>query len=108
MTMPVVGGGASVVRIRPDLVLLAVTTLLGAAGGPASAISLPKGEGLSTVRKECTRCHSLRNIANSDGKTPEGWREHVIQMTDIERRPENLEAVVNYLSEHFPPWQPPQ
>jgi hypothetical protein len=59
------------------------------------------------VRKECTRCHSLRMIANSDGKTREGWHEHVVQMTDIERRPDNLDAVVNYLVDHFPPWQPP-
>lgn len=72
--------------------------------GPAAAISLPKGEGLPTVRKECTRCHSLNNITTSEGKTREEWEEHVIGMTDIENRPDNLKAVVDYLTEHFPPY----
>jgi len=85
-------------------VLLAAGIAL--AGMPAFAISLPKGEGLNTVRKECTRCHSLRNIANSEGKTREEWVDHVVQMTDIENRPQNMEEVVNYLTEHFPPYQP--
>jgi hypothetical protein len=83
--------------------LAAVALALSLAAAPALALSLPPGAGLATVRKECTRCHSLINIPNSGGKTREGWETHVIRMTDIERRPDNLKAVVDYLTEHFPP-----
>ncbi|SIO03463.1 hypothetical protein SAMN05444722_0185 [Rhodovulum sp. ES.010] len=76
-----------------------------ALSGPAPAAPLPKGEGLATVRRECTRCHSLRNIRDSDGFTREEWRDFVLQMTDLERRPADLEAVVDYLAEHFPPFE---
>lgn len=69
-----------------------------ALAGPA----LPAGEGLAVVKKECTRCHALSHIANSEGRTRAEWEAHVIRMTDIERRPENLKAVVEYLSAHFP------
>jgi len=70
---------------------------------PAEVLALPAGEGLAVVRKECARCHPLNRITNSEGKTREGWTAHVIRMTDIERRPANLKAVVDYLTEHFPP-----
>ncbi|MFD2173626.1 hypothetical protein [Rhodobacter lacus] len=69
----------------------------------AFALPIPDGAGLTVVRKECTRCHSLMKIANSDGKTRAGWVKHVERMTDIERRPEAMKAVVDYLTEHFPP-----
>lgn len=72
-------------------------------GDAAAALSLPAGEGLSVVRRECTRCHPLRKIVDAGGKTRAGWETHVIRMTDIERRPENMKAVVDYLSAHFPP-----
>ncbi|MBL3609919.1 hypothetical protein JMM60_14125 [Rhodovulum sulfidophilum] len=75
------------------------------AGGGAAA-PLPKGEGLKVIRKECTRCHPLRNIVNSDGFTAPQWRDFIVRMTDLENRPENLDAVVAYLAEHFPPYAP--
>lgn len=67
------------------------------------ALSLPAGEGLGILRKECTRCHPLRKIVDAGGKTREDWEKHVIRMTDIERRPANLRSVVEYLTTHFPP-----
>lgn len=77
----------------------------GVLAGMADAAPLPKGEGLATVRKECTRCHSLRNIVNSEGFTREEWRDFILEMTDLERRPENLDEIVAYLAEHFPPYK---
>ncbi|PTV95948.1 hypothetical protein C8J27_103279 [Rhodobacter aestuarii] len=71
--------------------------------GPATSFPLPKGEGLKTLRKECTRCHSLMQISNADGRSRPEWEKHVVDMTDIERRPEAMREVVDYLTEHFPP-----
>ncbi|MGD9916977.1 MAG: hypothetical protein AB7U46_03085 [Paenirhodobacter sp.] len=70
---------------------------------PAAAFQLPQGAGLDTVRHECARCHPLKRIAETEGKTRADWEHHVVTMTDIERRPANLKAVVDYLSAHFPP-----
>ncbi|MBK1635418.1 hypothetical protein [Rhodovulum adriaticum] len=89
--------------MRPLLPL--ALSAVAVAGQSAWAISLPKDERLGIVRQECTRCHSLRNIANSEGKTRDEWIEHVIDMTDIENRPDNMQAVVDYLFEYFPPWE---
>ncbi|MBZ4023376.1 hypothetical protein CKO11_13000 [Rhodobacter sp. TJ_12] len=84
-------------RLAQALIVFGVST------GLASAWPMPKGEGLKTLRKECTRCHALRNIVNADGRARAEWEKHVVDMTDIERRPEAMKAVVDYLTEHFPP-----
>lgn len=70
---------------------------------PAVAFPLPQGAGLDAVRHECARCHALKRITETEGKTRAEWERHVVTMTDIERRPANLKAVVDYLSAHFPP-----
>lgn len=86
--------------MRPAI--LAVLMLVPLAPAAPAGPVLPAGEGLAVVKKECTRCHALSHIANSEGKTREEWQAHVIHMTDIERRPANMRAVVEYLAEHFP------
>ncbi|WP_170952652.1 hypothetical protein [Rhodobacter sp. JA431] len=42
-------------------------------------------------------------ISNADGRSRPEWEKHVVDMTDIERRPEAMREVVDYLTEHFPP-----
>jgi len=79
--------------------LLAAMTL---AAAPAGALP-PKGPGFAEVRAECSRCHSLHNIENSGGFSREDWKSFIVQMTDLERRPEHLEAVLDYLERFFPP-----
>ncbi|MCW2305256.1 hypothetical protein M2324_003677 [Rhodovulum sulfidophilum] len=79
---------------------------IGALAEGGAAAPLPKGEGLKVIRKECTRCHPLRNIVDSDGLTAPQWRDFIVRMTDLENRPENLDVVVAYLAEHFPPYAP--
>ncbi|WP_116133886.1 hypothetical protein [Tropicimonas sp. IMCC34043] len=69
----------------------------------AVAAPLPKGDGYAELRTECTRCHTLHNIQQSDGFTAEGWQAFIEQMTDIETRPEHRNKIVAYLAEHFPP-----
>lgn len=86
----------------PLRTFLLLAALVALRPGVAVALTLPAGEGLTVVKKECTRCHALSHIANSDGRTRAEWETHVIRMTDIERRPANMKAVVDYLSAHFP------
>lgn len=87
----------------PLLRRAAAAALCLLSGGGALAQGLPPGEGLLVVKKECTRCHSLSQISNSEGRSREEWLDHVIKMSDIERRPANMQAVVDYLTENFPP-----
>lgn len=89
-------------QTRLPVPVLAASLLCALAAGTAQAQGLPPGAGLAVVKKECTRCHALNQITNSDGKTRTEWQTHVIRMTDIERRPANLQAVLDYLSAHFP------
>ncbi|WP_133260380.1 hypothetical protein [Rhodovulum sp. BSW8] len=84
----------------------AMASAICALAGGGEAAPLPKGEGLKVVRQECTRCHPLRNIVNSDGFTAPQWRDFIVRMTDLENRPENLDVVVAYLAKHFPPYAP--
>lgn len=90
-------------RSAPLLPAAAAAVLCLLAGADALAQGLPPGEGLAVVKKECTRCHALNQITNSEGRSREGWLDHVVKMTDIERRPANMQAVVDYLTENFPP-----
>ncbi|SIS75005.1 hypothetical protein [Phaeovulum vinaykumarii] len=75
--------------------------VLGAA--PAWAAKIPRDAGYARVKIECTRCHRLDNIVQSEGFTAPDWRDFVVEMTDLERRPAVLEEIVGYLARNFPP-----
>lgn len=71
--------------------------------GSAQQSGLPDGEGRIMVEEICTGCHRLNQITRSSGYTAEGWRELTGTMIDLSASPEERDAIVKYLANHFPP-----
>jgi virginiamycin B lyase len=80
---------------------LAAAILWLLAPAPASAQSLPDGAGRDLVEATCTGCHQPSVIERSMGYSPEGWRELILTMIDLEGS-EDLETMSAYLATHFP------
>jgi virginiamycin B lyase len=68
------------------------------------AVQLPDGDAKETVETACSACHSLTNITNSQGHTPEEWKTTVAMMLNVGAAvpPEQVEMVTNYLIKNFP------
>jgi virginiamycin B lyase len=68
------------------------------------AAQLPDGDAKETVENACTACHSLTNITNSQGHTPEEWKTTVAMMLNVGAAvpPEQVDTVTNYLIKNFP------
>jgi len=69
----------------------------------AEAQGLPDGPGKDLVEGTCSGCHQTNQIARSAGYTSDGWRELTGTMIDLTGSPENRDAIIDYLAEHFPP-----
>jgi virginiamycin B lyase len=69
-----------------------------------AAVQLPDGDAKETVENACTACHSLTNITNSQGHSPEEWRTTVAMMLNVGAAvpAEQVPIVTNYLIKNFP------
>jgi hypothetical protein len=69
---------------------------------PAAA-QLPDGPGKDEVQKVCGTCHPASTAA-SVRLTRDGWQSKIAEMVSrgAQATDEELEAILNYLAEHFP------
>ena len=74
------------------------TTVLAQQGNPA--VQLPDGEARALIEGICVACHQLDYIPNAVGYTHEGWAALISSMIALPG--EQADAVVGYLSTHFP------
>src|SRR5216684_8458470 len=69
-----------------------------------AAVQLPAGDAKDLITDTCSACHSLSNITNSQGHTPEEWKTTVAMMLNVGAAvpPEKVDMVTNYLIKNFP------
>jgi competence protein ComEA len=65
--------------------------------------ALPDGPGRDVTVRLCSNCHSPETLASQRLST-DGWRDLIKRMVSVgaEGTPQELEAVFQYLSTHFP------
>ncbi len=71
----------------------------------AQQVQLPPGDAKDLVEDACSACHSLTNITNSQGHTPEEWRTTLSMMLNVGAAipDDKVDMVRNYLIKNFPP-----
>jgi virginiamycin B lyase len=85
-----------------DRLLAGGAALLLLAPLPAAAqADWPEGEGRALVQSTCNACHRTNLIERSMGYTPDGWRELIQSMVELDGA--ELETIAGYLGEAFPP-----
>jgi virginiamycin B lyase len=69
-----------------------------------ATVQLPDGDAKQLVTDACSACHSLTNITNSQGHTPEEWKTTVAMMLNVGAAvpPEQVDVLTNYLIKNFP------
>jgi len=69
-----------------------------------AAVQLPDGDAKELVGDTCSACHSLSNITNSQGHTPEEWKTTVAMMLNVGAAvpPEKVDMLTDYLIKNFP------
>src|SRR4029077_6491341 len=67
-------------------------------------VQLPEGDAKELISDTCSACHSLTNITNSQGHTPEEWKTTVAMMLNVGAAvpPEKVGMVTDYLIKNFP------
>ena len=72
--------------------------------GEREAVQMPAGDAKDLVENACSVCHSLTNITNSQGHTPEEWKTTVSMMLNVGAAipAEKVDMVTNYLIKNFP------
>ncbi len=67
-------------------------------------VQLPEGDAKELISDTCSACHSLGNITNSQGHSPEEWRTTVAMMLNVGAAvpPDKVDMVTNYLIKNFP------
>jgi virginiamycin B lyase len=65
---------------------------------------LPDGDGKADVQQDCSLCHSLGNITNSGGHTPEDWKTTFSMMLNVGAPvpKDRVPVVLDYLIKSFP------
>jgi virginiamycin B lyase len=78
---------------------------------PGGEVQLPPGDAKELVEGACSACHSLTNITNSQGHTPEEWRTTLAMMLNVGAAipSDKVDMVRDYLTKNFPakPGPPP-
>src|SRR5258708_2343965 len=69
-----------------------------------AAVQLPDGDAKDLITDTCSACHSLANITNSQGHTPEEWKTTVAMMLNVGAPvpADKVDMVTNYLIKNFP------
>jgi virginiamycin B lyase len=72
--------------------------------GERTPVNLPDGDAKGLVEDTCQTCHSLTNITNSQGHTPEEWRTTVAMMRNVGAAvpDDKVDMLTNYLIKNFP------
>lgn len=72
--------------------------------GERTPVNLPDGDAKSMVEDTCATCHSLTNVTNSQGHTPEEWRTTVAMMRNVGAAvpDDKVDMLTNYLIKNFP------
>lgn len=86
------------------LLLTGAMVVHGRAQGPGRGrgvdVNLPDGAGKEQVQAICSACHSLTNITNARGNSPQGWDDLTRGMIAL---PAALKTpMMEYLGTHFP------
>ena len=65
---------------------------------------LPAGDAKETIENACSVCHSLTNITNSQGHTPEEWKTTLAMMRNVGAAisDDQVQMVTDYLIKNFP------
>jgi virginiamycin B lyase len=68
-------------------------------------VQLPPGDAKELVEDACSACHSLTNITNSQGHTPEEWKTTLAMMLNVGAAipADKVDTVRDYLTKNFPP-----
>jgi mono/diheme cytochrome c family protein len=98
-------------RVRAWIFVFALAGALGAAVLPLQAqqdpAALPPGPGREAVAGICSQCHSIRAVTQlREGAT--AWRHQIYDMIGrgAQVRPDEIEAMVTYLTANFGPGIP--
>src|SRR5215469_14537490 len=72
--------------------------------GERTPVQLPDGDAKQLVEDTCQTCHSLTNITNSQGHTPEEWKTTVAMMINVGAPvpADKVDVLTNYLIKNFP------
>lgn len=65
--------------------------------------NLPEGNGKELVEAICTGCHQSNQITRSSGYSEDDWRALTGSMIDLSESPAERDAILRYLTAHFPP-----
>jgi virginiamycin B lyase len=67
-------------------------------------VQLPDGDAKELISDTCSACHSLSNITNSQGHTPDEWKTTVAMMLNVGAAvpADKVDMVTNYLIKNFP------
>lgn len=87
---------------------LAPSALLMGMAFPLAAVDLPDGPGKAETAKLCTQCHDLaKSVSMRQDRT--GWGVTMLRMAGMGMKAtdKELETVLGYLAEHFPPGELP-
>jgi virginiamycin B lyase len=65
---------------------------------------LPAGDAKETIENACSVCHSLTNITNSQGHSPEEWKTTVAMMLNVGAAvpQDKVQMVTDYLIKNYP------
>lgn len=92
-------------------VLFALPALGQMQMGERTPVQLPDGDAKALVEDACSVCHSLTNITNSQGHTPDEWKTTIAMMRNVGAAvpDDQVNMLTNYLIKNFPakPGPPP-
>jgi hypothetical protein len=83
-----------------------VTVILGIQTADAQTETrLPEGPNRELVARNCSVCHDLSHLFSTAGRTREGWRRTMEDMTrfGLVVSPEERALILNYLSTYLAP-----
>src|ERR1700683_5613712 len=69
-----------------------------------AAVQLPDGDAKDLISDTCSASHSLSNITNSQGHTPEEWKTPLAMMLNVGAAvpADKVDMVTNYLIKNLP------
>ena len=72
--------------------------------GGREKIELPPGDAKAIIEQDCSVCHSLGNITNSGGHTPDEWKTTLAMMLNVGAPvpKDKVDMVQDYLIKNFP------
>jgi mono/diheme cytochrome c family protein len=87
------------------IVALITVTLSVQAANAQSDPRLPEGPNRELITRNCSACHDLSHLFSTAGRSREGWRRTLEDMTrfGLVVSPEERALILNYLSTYLAP-----